>query len=444
MADAPAPETPPRPAGHDFRWLWITALAIVVGVGAGYGYVRVVASHVHSGEGSVDKPAGEKSTLGFRAPAADVSKSSVANCALVPVEVVHRGRTLRVTGSLAPDEQSAVASNTNGIVLQVRVDRGSMVKRGDVLVQLDPTDAKNRLAEGTAKAEELKAKLTFPHGSDVFVAEEQPEVKLAKANQNLANSRLQRAEALLPKDAISKDDYDQIKAEGECAAQRYRQALQQMKQAYQAYQTEVAKLAALRKTVADTTILAPFDGMIVEKNVAVGEQVTGGFIATKIVTLVRTNPLRLALTVPQQDIGQIQPGQKVTFVVDAFPDRVFQAEVRYISPVVTSDTRAMVVDATVPNLDGVLRPGLFATAEVELAAQQAEILVPAAAVQRLDEVARVFVVRDDVAHEQVVALGKAVQDKVEIRSGLTGRELLVARPELVRDGDRVRSATTKR
>jgi multidrug efflux pump subunit AcrA (membrane-fusion protein) len=62
----------------------------------------------------------------------------------------------------------------------------------------------------------------------------------------------------------------------------------------------------------------------------------------------------------------------------------------------------------------------------------------------LDEVARVFVVRDDVAREQVVALGKATDDKVEIRSGLTGRELLVARPELVRDGDRVRQATTTR
>jgi RND family efflux transporter MFP subunit len=444
VAPASAPETPARPAATSFRWLWITALAIVAGVGGGYAYVRIQGHPATADKGSVNKPAGEKSTLGFRVPAADAAKAGVAACVLVPVEVVHRGRTLRVTGSLAPDEQSAVASNTNGIVLEVRVDRGSMVKRGDVLVRLDPTDAKHRLAEGTAKAEELKAKLTFAAGSDAFLAEEQPEVKLAKANQNLANTRLQRAESLLPKDAISKDDYDQIKAEGECAAQRYRQAVQQAKQAYQAYQTEVAKLAALRKTVADTTILAPFDGMIVEKNVALGEQVTGGFIASKIVTLVRTDPLRLALTVPQQDIGQIQPGQKVTFVVDAFPDRTFQAEVRYISPVVTNDTRAMVVDAVVPNPQGTLRPGLFATAEVELAAQQAEMLVPAGAVQRLDEVARVFVVRDDVAREQVVALGKATDDKVEIRSGLTGRELLVARPELVRDGDRVRQATTTR
>jgi RND family efflux transporter MFP subunit len=436
------PAAAKRPRGSGSRWLWITLLVVIVGVGAGYAYTQ----GQHAGaadESSAGKPAGVKSSLGFLAPAAGKTGAGAAGVDVVPVEVVRRGRTLRVTGSLAPDEQSAVASNTNGIVVEVRVDRGSMVKKGDILVRLDPTDPKNRLAEGTAKAEELKAKLTFAEGSDAFVPEDQPEVKLAKATQKLADSRLRRAEALLPKDAISKDDYDQIKAEAECAAQRCRQALQQTKQLYQAYQTEVAKLPALRKTVADTTILAPFDGMIVEKNVALGEQVTGGFIASKIVTLVRIDPLRVSLTVPQQDIGQIRPGEKVSFVVDTFPDRTFQAEVRYISPVVTNDTRSLVVEAVVSNPDRVLRPGLFVTAEVELAAQQAEMFVPASSVQRLDEVARVFVVRGEVAREQVVALGRTVQDKVEIRSGLTGQEMLVARPERVHDGDAVRSAVKR-
>ena len=98
----------------------------------------------------------------------------------------------------------------------------------------------------------------------------------------------------------------------------------------------------------------------------------------------------------------------------------------------------MVVEAVAPNPDGALRPGLFATAELELPKQQPSVLAPLGAVLRTGEVGRVFVVRDGVAREQVVALGDADGRKVEIRSGLTGKEILVANPELVHDGDAVR------
>lgn len=440
-------ERPPakRSGGPSRRWVLVGALLAAVGIGGGYGYARFSSAHP-----SADRTASEgtphtgKADLGFVAQGGAGSQKAVADCGIVPVEVVRRSHTLRVTGSLAADEQSFVASNTNGIVFEVRVDRGSTVRKGDVLVQLDSTDAQNKLAEGMALAEELKAKVFFAEGSETFVAEDQPDVRLAKATLGLAASRLRRAEELLPQKAIAVDEYDQYRSEHETASQRYRQAILDTTQKYHAYRTNVVKLAALRKTVADTTIRAPFDGLVVEKNVAVGEQVTGGFIASKIVTLVRTNPLRIVLTVPQQSVGQITPGQKVAFQVDSFPGRTFQAEVRYISPVVTADTRSLMADAVVPNPDGLLRPGLFATAELQLAEQQAELLVPASAVQRLEEVARVFVVRDQIAREQVVALGRTVHDKVEVRSGLTGNELLVARPELVRDGDRVTAASVKR
>ena len=107
-----------------------------------------------------------------------------------------------------------------------------------------------------------------------------------------------------------------------------------------------------------------------EKLVAVGEQINSGVQATKVVTLVRIDPLRLSLTVPQQDIGRIEPGQTVRFHVDGFPERTFEARVRFIAPVVTSDTRSMVVEALAPNPDHLLRPGLFATAELELQGQR--------------------------------------------------------------------------
>jgi RND family efflux transporter MFP subunit len=356
----------------------------------------------------------------------------------VGVEVAKHRKTLRVTGSLAGDELSNVASNVNGIVIEIRVDRGSVVKKGDVLVQLDPTDPRNRLSEGLALVEELKAKLSLDDSSASFVAEEQPEVKLAKAALGLANSRRKRAENLLPQKAISLDEYEQIRAEADCAEQRCQQAILQIKQTYQSYKTNVARLAALRKAVADTTILAPFDGLVVEKHVALGEQVTGGFIASKVITIVKTNPLRISLTVPQQHIGQIAAGQKVSFQVDSFPEKTFEAEIRYISPTVSSDTRSLLVEAVTPNAEGLLRPGLFVTAALELPEQLSKILVPLSAVEKMGESARVFVVRDGGVREQVVALGKSDDNRIEITSGLQGTERIVCNPEKVRKGSQVR------
>jgi RND family efflux transporter MFP subunit len=343
-----------------------------------------------------------------------------------------------LTGSLMADEKSSVAANTSGIAAEVLVDRGSIVRKNDVLVQIDPTDAKNKLAEGQALLDELKARLGLEGNLDTFNPEDQPEVRLAKASAELAAANLRRAKDMYTKKVISAEAYDQTQTENELASQRYRQALLQIRQVYQAYKTILTKLAILEKAVADTTIRAPFDGWVAEKLVAVGEQISAGMQATKVVTLVRVDPLRLSLTVPQQNIACIRPGQTVRFHVDSFPDRTFNATVRFIAPVVTNDTRSMVVEAIVPNPEGALRPGLFATAELVLPKKEVEVLVPATAVQKVGEVARVFVVRDGVAREQVVALGELDKGKVGIRSGLTGKEILVAKPELVHDGDAVR------
>ena len=431
------------------RWGRRVLIFVVATAAAGvawYANSHFAASGSHSevrptSSGNRTEPHDGKATLGFSGGAGAVGSqknSAPVRHETVPLETVQRSDVLRLTGTLMADETSSVASNTSGIAAEVRVDRGSLVRKNDVMVQIDPTDAKNKLAEGQAVFEELKARLGLEGDLSTFNPEDQPEVRLAKASADLAASNLRRAKDLYAKKVVSTEVYDQTRTEFELATQRYRQALLLIKQAMQACKTALTKLAILEKDVADTTIRAPFDGWVAEKLVAVGEQISSGMQATKVVTLVRIDPLRLSLTVPQQDIGHIRLGETVRFQVDSFPDRTFTGTVRFIAPVVTSDTRSMVVEALVPNPDHVLRPGLFATAELMLPNKGATVLAPLGAVQKSGDVARVFVVRDGVAREQVVALGETRQGKVEIRSGLTGKETLVARPELVRDGDAVR------
>jgi RND family efflux transporter MFP subunit len=426
------------------RWLWAAGLLVIVACAALLPALHNCAAEPVDTErqqpAQTIATAGGKLALGFASghDPADKAGNKQSPYDTAEVQVVRRHATLRLTGSLSADELSSVASNTNGIVAEVRVDRGSVVKKGDVMVQLDPTDAKNRLSEGLAMVEELKAKLLLAEGPEPFVAEEQPGVKLSKATLALADSRRKRAELLLPQHAISVDDCEQMRSEYDCCQQRYEQALREARQNYQSYKTAESKLAALKKAVADATITAPFDGMVAEKNVAVGEQVTGGFIASKVITLVRTNPLRVALTVPQQSIAEIKPGRKVNFEVDSFPQQTFTAEVRYISPVVSGDTRSLVVEAVTPNADGLLRPGLFVTAQLELPQEHTEMYLPLSAVQKAGEVSRVFVVREGDVREQIVAVGSARDSRVEILSGLEGSERVVCNAEQVRKGTTVR------
>jgi RND family efflux transporter MFP subunit len=434
----PSPDLVALPGGRRSprrrsRWWLIAAATVGIGVvlGVWQWYPQLVARVTgHTGAAGA--------SLGFVAPKADAGAAKTPQrVETMPVEVAPRCDVLRLTGSLVADERSAVASNTSGIAAEVRVDRGSLVRKGDVLVQIDATDAKNKLVEGQAMFNELKARLGLEGDLSKFNPEDQPEVRLAKASAALAASNLKRAKELHAKKVISNEAFDQTETEQELATQRYRQALLLIRQAFRACETAQAKVAILEKAVADTTIRAPFDGWVAERHVAVGEQISSGMQATKVVTLVRINPLRLALTVPQQDIKQIRFGQTVLFRVDTYPDREFKGQVQFITPAV-NDTRSMIVEAVVPNPECELRPGLFATAKLELPGRQSGMFVPASAVVKSDEVGKVFVVRDGAAREVVVSLGEEVGGKIEVRTGLTGRERVIVHPEGIKDGDVVR------
>ena len=432
--EEPAAETPPPK-----RRAWSLPVLIVAIACAGGGYYAYTMYAQNKPGDGPPTSAGETAAPGNGSVGGGLSGGSApaAKIFTVPAEVIPRNDVLRLTGNLAADERSAVASNTSGIAAEVMVDRGSRVRKGDVLVQIDPTDAQNKLAEGQAMLDEIKARLGLLDGNlEKFIPEDQPEVRLAKAAADLAMSNLKRAKELKSKNVISQEIFDKTATEYELAHQRYRQSLFLIKQAYAACRTAMAKMAILEKAVADTAIRAPFDGWVAERLVSVGEQVSSGVQATKVVTLVRIDPLRLLLTVPQQDIASIELGQRVFFHVDSFPNRTFEGKVKFIAPVV-NDTRSMMVEALAQNPDAALRPGMFVTAEVQLGNKNPVILVPLNTVRKNGEVGRVFIVRDGVVRERVVAFGERVGNKIEIRTGLKGDEMLVANPDSVKDGDKV-------
>jgi membrane fusion protein (multidrug efflux system) len=177
------------------------------------------------------------------------------------------------------------------------------------------------------------------------------------------------------------------------------------------------------------------DGWVAERNISVGERIIALFTGAKLVTLLRINPLRLALTVPQQEMAQIKIGQAVTFQTDAFPGRQFTGAVRYISPAVTADNRSLCIEAVVPNPNAELLPGLFTIAELQLDKKQTDLYVPASAVCNRGDVAAVFVIRGGTIREQIVALGDRDGSRIRILTGLAAGDVVATAPDGLHDGD---------
>ena len=142
----------------------------------------------------------------------------------------------------------------------------------------------------------------------------------------------------------------------------------------------------------------------------------------RIATVVRVNPLRVRLTIPEQFVSIVGPGEKVAFEVDAYPGRQFEGIVRYVSPALEANQRALTVEASVPNADGALKPGLFATARIEQPQKTPAVLIPAAAIQTTAGTSRVFVVTGDHGEERIVTAGQTLDTLVEVTNGLKAGE----------------------
>jgi RND family efflux transporter MFP subunit len=327
-------------------------------------------------------------------------------------------RFLRVTGTLAAEEEAEVAAEIQGRVIATPVERGTRVAEGSDLIRVSPAEAQAQAAEAEANAAQLEGRLGLTGGSD-FEIDRVPEVANARAQSTLAQGDFDRAKMLHEKQLLSQSDFDQKSAQAEVARRQFDIARNGAMQQYQALLAARARVVLAKKALADTVVRAPFAGVVGQRLVSVGDYVTRG---TKVASVLRTNPLRVQLTVPGQYSAEVAVGRSVSFEVDAAPGQTFTGQVRYVSPALEANSRTLVVEAVVPNDSGALKPGSFATAMIEQANRSPGLLVPTAAVRTVAGTSRVFVVSGDRAEERIVTVGQAVGDQVEITSGLAAGE----------------------
>jgi multidrug efflux pump subunit AcrA (membrane-fusion protein) len=358
-------------------------------------------------------------------------------------------RFIEATGSLAADAQTDVAPNVGGRVAAVGVDLGSYVQRGAVLVRLEDADARLRVAQAEAQARQAQSavrqaeeRLGLRPGQ-AFDPVRVAEVGAARAALDLAEKQLARYERLIESGDVSRASFDQQRAQRDQLREQYQAALASARQSYAgvataraAAQAAEAQAQQARKSVGDTTVYAPISGFVSERPADLGEYVS---TQSKVATIVRTNPLRLRIDIPEQLISLVRPGQPVSVTTSAYADRAFAGRVARISPNVSSASRTLTVEAEVENGQNLLKPGQFAAVRLQMAKPEPAVLVPVRAVAGTETTRHVFVVRDGRAEQRVVQLGQQEGELVEIKSGVQPNELVAtSNLEQLKDGAAVR------
>lgn len=359
------------------------------------------------------------------------------------------------TGNLASDETTDVAPAVAGKIAQVNFDVGSFVTKGSVLVRLDPRDAQIRLEQArdqvmqqqkaheqaVAQLRQTQVRLGVKDG-ETFNIETFSQVKSTRANLELAEKELGRAERLFATGDVSKAILDQRRSTRDALLGQLDEARSTAAVAVKAIDTARAAAATAKvaiataetqvdsaqKALSDTAVLAPISGYVSERTADPGEYISPSAPNTKIATIVRTSPLRMKIDVPEQSIGKVATGQGISLQVSAYPDRNFAGTVVRMLPSLNVAARTLTVEAEVPNGDGMLKPGQFATVRITQSKPENAVMVPASAVKTENDINKVYVIKDGVAQEVIVQLGLLEGDVIQIKQGISEGDVIATSP----------------
>jgi membrane fusion protein (multidrug efflux system) len=317
----------------------------------------------------------------------------------MPVTIEDLEDRVTAVGELVAPQHAEISAEVDGRVTELMLVEGQAVAAGDPLLELDP--AKRRLELAAARA---------------HVSEEAASVE--NVRRQVSRQRELQARNISSQSALDDSETALRLAQAKLAAAK-------------------ADLGVESRALEEATVRAPFDGMVVRRMVSLGEYVQVGRSLVEIVSL---NPIEVEFRVAEIDSSFVRLGQEVAVHVAPYPDRSFGAKVTVISPTIDPNTRTLRVKAVVDNAEGLLRPGLFARADLGLSVHEGVAVVPSSAVLQRVDGSVVFVLDGaDRATRRVVQLGSFQEGRVEVTNGLrAGDRVLVRGHADLLDGQQVR------
>jgi len=330
---------------------------------------------------------------------------------LVPVVSKLVSRTVELPGEFLPFLSVPLHARVPGYVDRVLVDRGSVVKQGDLLIELSAPEMSSQIAEAESKVQAAEADRL------------QAEAQLGAAQSTY--DRMKRA-AETP-GAIAGNELIQAEKQVDAA-----KALVNSRQ--QAGKTAEAAVRSLQDLKAYLQITAPFEGVVTDRLIHPGALVGPGNDVALLV-LQHVSRLRLVVPVPEENVSGIMDGANVPFQVPAWPERNYSGVIARVSHVLDPKTRTMAVELDVMNRDGSLAPGMYPTVKWPVRRSRPSLFVPKTSVVTTTE--RTFVVRNQNGQAEWVDVKKGVAegDLIEVMGNLKPGDQVVRRAtDEIRDG----------
>jgi membrane fusion protein (multidrug efflux system) len=361
-----------RSRGKGRRRFWIVAgLALT----AGTGVLFVQQQDPSVPQAAVPVPEVEKRTLQLH-PTEIVT--------VRPVDVDER---LKVTGSVFPSQEAAVAAQVSGLAETVLVQPGDTVEAGDLLVDVGTSDLQLQLEQQRATVASTMVQL------------------------EAAKTALAQTETLVERSLAPKNTLDAAKAE-----------VDRLAATVATQQTQVTLAEA---NLERAHVRAPFSGTISSRIIEPGQVVSPG---TTMLSLVDLSSLRVEVMVRLADVARVEVGQEVELRVQGFADTVFVGKVDRINPIAETGTRSIKVFLTIDNAEGKLRGGMFVSGDIVVREKADVLAVPATAVQSRGDQHFVIAIEDGVLEERPVELGSvwAGGTMFETQSGLSQGDIIVS------------------
>lgn len=337
---------------------------------------------------------------------------------LVPVISKPVSRTIELPGEFLPFLSVSLHAKVPGYVDRVLVDRGSIVKQGDLLVELNAPEMAAQIAEAESKVQAAEADRL------------QAEAQLAAAQSTYDRMKI----ASETPGAIAGNELIQAEKQVDAA-----KALLNSRR--QASSAAGAAVRALRDLEAYLKISAPFDGVVTDRMVHPGALVGPGNDSALLV-IQQISHLRLVVPVPEENVGGIMHGATVPFQVPAWPERSYTGAIARISHALDQKTRTMAVELDVLNRDGSLAPGMYPTVKWPVRQSHAALWAPKTSVVTTTE--RTFVIRDHSGRAEWVDVRKGVEqgDLVEVFGNLQPGDMVVRRAtDEIREGAALQPST---
>ena len=335
-------------------------------------------------------------------------------------------RTVSATGTLAAEDQVVLGTKVIGRLGEISVDLGSKVRKGQAIARIDPSDYRLRVDQAEAALQQARVRLGLPAEgkSDKVDPEQTSVVRQAAAALKEARLTHDRMAKLWADNYVARAELDAAVAQLAIAEGQYQNALEEARIRQGLLFQRRSELEIARQQLADTTIVSPMDGAVSERQGSVGQYLTAG---APVVTLVRIDPLRLRLAVPERQVGSVRIGQEVELTVEG-DSRRYSGRVVRLSPAISENNRTLLIEAEVPNRDGGLRPGSFAKAEIVVEAGEQIITVPRDAIVTFAGIEKVLTVAEGQAVEKRVRTGRRVGEQIEVIEGLAAGHQVIVQP----------------